>query len=116
VKYIQKEVLGGDIGGTNIKAESVMEERVLQWNLKLVKRDDSEKTTLKKLFNTMDQIITASVEAIRIKVQAILDPESGVVYDVQNIPAWTKIRLKKLVHPSILGAVENCLKKIIIYK
>jgi glucokinase len=114
VKYIQKEVLGGDIGGTNIKAGPVMEERVLQWNLKLVKRDDSEKTTLKKLFKTIDQVMTASVKVIG--VTALVYQEAVVVYDVQNVPAWTKIPLKDLVHPSILGAVEICLKKIIIYK
>ncbi len=108
MKYIQKEVLLGDIGDANIKAGRVIKYIVLQWNLKVVKREDSEKTTLKKLYKTIDQVMTASVEAISIGIPAVLDPESGVVYDVQNIPAWTKIQLNDLVHPSILGAVTLC--------
>lgn len=113
MEQMQKEVLGIDIGGTNIKAGRVVENSVLDWHMTGVKRDDSQKNTLKNLLKTIDQVITDSVEAIGIGVPAIVDPESGIVYDVQNIPSWTMISLKELVQqqykiPVYINNDANC--------
>lgn len=108
-----KSVLGVDIGGTKIKAGRVLGKNVVQSSLSKVNRDDSEETSLSKLFKTIDEIMTDTVEAIGIGVPAVVDPDSGIVYDVQNIPLWKRVPLKELVQkqfnvPVHLNNDANC--------
>ncbi|WP_318345139.1 ROK family protein [Flagellimonas baculiformis] len=110
---MQKEFIGVDIGGTNIKAGKVVNGSVLQSHLVEVGRNDTEEATLDKLFEIINKVMTDSVEAIGIGVPAVVDPESGIVYDVQNIPAWTKVALKDLVYqkykvPVFINNDANC--------
>ena len=108
-----KTVLGVDVGGTKIKAGRVLGMNVVQSSLSKVNRNDSEEASLSKLFETIDEVMTDAVEAIGIGVPAIVDPDSGVVYDVQNIPSWKKVPLKELVQkqfnvPVHLNNDANC--------
>lgn len=108
-----KTVLGVDIGGTNIKTGRVLEAKVLQNDISSVNRDDSQETLLSKLFRTIDEVMTDSVEAIGIGVPAVVDPGLGIVYDVQNIPSWKKVPLRELVEqqfnvPVYLNNDANC--------
>ncbi|MDC6386571.1 ROK family protein [Allomuricauda taeanensis] len=110
---MQKEFIGVDIGGTNMKAGKVVNGSVLQSHLVEVDRNDTEEATLDKLFEIINKVMTDSVEAIGIGVPAVVDPESGIVYDVQNIPAWTKVALKDLVYqkykvPVFINNDANC--------
>lgn len=110
---MQKEFIGIDIGGTNMKAGKVVNGSVLQSHLVEVDRNDTEEATLDKLFEIINKVMTDSVEAIGIGVPAVVDPESGIVYDVQNIPAWTKVALKDLVYqkykvPVFINNDANC--------
>jgi glucokinase len=41
--------------------------------------------------------LTKNVTAIGIGVPAVVDPIHGIVYDVQNIPAWKEIHLKSIL-------------------
>jgi glucokinase len=108
-----KSVLGVDIGGTKIKAGRVLGKNVVQSSLSKVNRNDSEETSLSKLFKTIDEVMTDTVEAIGIGVPAVVDPDSGIVYDVQNIPSWKRVPLKELVQkqfnvPVHLNNDANC--------
>ncbi len=108
-----RTVLGVDVGGTKIKAGRVLGKNVAQSSLSKVNRDDSEETSLSKLFKTIDEVMTDAVEAIGIGVPAVVDPDSGVVYDVQNIPSWKKVPLKELVQkqfgvPVYINNDANC--------
>lgn len=110
---MQKEFIGIDIGGTNMKAGRVINGLVRHSHLVEVDRNDTEEATLNKLFETINEVMTDSVEAIGIGVPAVVDPESGIVYDVQNIPAWIKIALKDLVYqkykvPVFINNDANC--------
>ena len=106
-------VLGVDIGGTNIKAGQVSGNKINQTALVGVNPNDSLETTLGSLFKVIDQLMMDTVEAIGIGVPAVVDIESGIVYDVQNIPAWKKIPLKKLIQdefcvPVYINNDANC--------
>lgn len=110
---MQKEFIGVDIGGSNMKAGKVVNGSVVQSHLVEVGRNDTEEATLDKLFESINKVMTDSVEAIGIGVPAVVDPESGIVYDVQNIPAWTKVALKDLVYqkykvPVFINNDANC--------
>jgi len=103
---MKKEVIGVDIGGTNIKAGKVFNGSVLQSHLVEVNRNDTEEATLQKLFESINEVMAGSVEAIGIGVPAVVDPESGIVYDVQNIPSWKKVPLKELVQQEFKVPVQ----------
>lgn len=110
---MQKEFIGVDIGGSNMKAGKVVNGSVVQSHLVEVGRNDTEEATLDKLFESINKVMTNAVEAIGIGVPAVVDPESGIVYDVQNIPAWTKVALKDLVYqkykvPVFINNDANC--------
>jgi len=108
-----KTVLGVDIGGTKIKTGRVFGEEVVQTSLSKVNQNDSQEDSLSRLLMTIDEVMTADVEAIGIGVPAVVDPDSGMVYDVQNIPTWKKVPLKELVQkqfnvPVHLNNDANC--------
>ncbi|KAB5484471.1 ROK family protein [Flagellimonas hadalis] len=110
---MEKEFIGVDIGGSNMKAGKVVNGSVVQSHLAEVDRNDTEEATLDKLFEIINKVMTNAVEAIGIGVPAVVDPESGIVYDVQNIPAWTKIALKDMVYqkykvPVFINNDANC--------
>jgi glucokinase len=107
------QVIGVDIGGTNIKTGRIFGNEILQSYLVEVARDNSENGIMAKLFHSIDEIMTDSVEAIGIGVPAVVNPETGVVYDVQNIPAWKKVSLKEMVEqnyqvPVYINNDANC--------
>lgn len=87
------EVLGVDIGGTNINAGLVKDGLITNQSYMPVNAEDSEMQTLEHLFNCVDGLITNNTQAIGIGVPAIVDVSKGIVYDVQNIPAWKEVHL-----------------------
>lgn len=108
-----RDILGVDIGGTNIKAGRIRENRINQTAITAVNPSDSMETTLESLFKVIDELMIDTVEAIGIGVPAVVDIESGMVYDVQNIPSWKKISLKKLIQneygiPVYINNDANC--------
>tara|TARA_R110002167_G_scaffold19657_3_gene72201 strand:- start:584 stop:1429 length:846 start_codon:yes stop_codon:yes gene_type:complete len=107
------EILGVDIGGTNIKIGKIVNGQVLQKCKIPVNRDDLEQVTLDNLYKGLKDLMTDSVQAIGIGVPAVVDIESGTIFDVQNIPSWTKVALKNLVEekfnvPVYINNDANC--------
>ena len=107
------EILGVDIGGTNIKIGRVVNGKVLQKCKIPVNRDDLEQVTLDNLYKGLKALMTDSVKAIGIGVPAVVDIESGTIFDVQNIPSWTNVALKNLVEekfnvPVYINNDANC--------
>jgi glucokinase len=110
---MEKEILGIDIGGTKIKLGKVKGREVLKSHIIDVDPSDSVEVSLEKLYEAIDTIITDSIEAIGIGVPAVVDPESGVVYDVQNIPSWKEVPMKDLIQdryqiPAHINNDANC--------
>ncbi|WP_127019612.1 ROK family protein [Flagellimonas beolgyonensis] len=110
---MEKEILGIDIGGTKIKLGKVKGREVLKSHIIDVDPSDSVEVSLEKLYDAIDTIITDSIEAIGIGVPAVVDPESGVVYDVQNIPSWKEVPMKDLIQdryqiPAHINNDANC--------
>ncbi|MBO0340227.1 ROK family protein [Flagellimonas profundi] len=113
---MEKEVqtiIGVDIGGTKMKAGKVVGAHVGETAFAKVNGHDSQEKTLSTVFSVIDEIFCDAVEGIGIGVPAVVDPESGVVYDVQNIPAWKEVPLKKLIRqryqvPVFINNDANC--------
>ena len=109
----EKMVVGVDVGGTKIKAGRILGGEVIQSSFSKVDKNASQDNSLSTLFNTIEEVMTDEVEAIGIGVPAVVDPDSGIVYDVQNIPSWRKVPLKDLAQknfnvPVYLNNDANC--------
>ena len=109
----QEEILGVDIGGTNIKIGRVVNGVIEQKSELRVNRNDIQQVTLDDLYKGLNDYMSVSVKAIGIGVPAVVDINSGTVYDVQNIPSWKKVPLKDLVEekfnvPVYINNDANC--------
>tara|TARA_B100000949_G_scaffold234444_1_gene253551 strand:+ start:1874 stop:2719 length:846 start_codon:yes stop_codon:yes gene_type:complete len=113
VEKQEKMVVGVDVGGTKIKAGRILGGEVIQSSFSKVDKNASQDNSLSTLFSTIEEVMTDEVEAIGIGVPAVVDPDSGIVYDVQNIPSWRKVPLKDLAQknfnvPVYLNNDANC--------
>lgn len=106
-------VLGIDIGGTYLKVGRVENGIIVKQTFNSVDSKATEGETLFSLFDAIDSIINSDVSAIGIGVPAVVDPITGVVYDVQNIPSWKEVALKEIIEqrynlPVFLNNDANC--------
>jgi len=106
-------VLGIDIGGTYLKIGRVENGIIVKQTSNKVDSKATKEETLFSLFEAIDSIINSDVTAIGIGVPAVVDPVTGIVYDVQNIPSWKEVALKEIVEqryslPVYLNNDANC--------
>ena len=92
-----KELIGVDIGGSNIEAGVVISGKIENKSTKPVKSNLTYDQVLNDLFECIDEIFTKNTESIGVGVPAVVDPLKGIVYDVQNIPSWKEVPLKELL-------------------
>lgn len=91
------ELVGVDIGGSNLKAGKVVNGKIEKKSIKSVPKNATYDQVLTDLFTCIDEVITPNTKRIGIGVPGIVDISEGVAYDVQNIPAWKLIPLKELL-------------------
>lgn len=106
-------VVGIDLGGTNVRAGLVEGERLVDVVASAIPSDGSQKDVLDAFFNLTDPIIRPGVQAIGVGVPSVIDVKTGVLYDVQNIPAWKEVPLKALIEkrygiPAYINNDANC--------
>ncbi|WP_174760401.1 MULTISPECIES: ROK family protein [Antarcticibacterium] len=107
------KVIGVDIGGSNLKAGRVSKGIIEKKSLVPVRKEASSKRILEDLYDCIESVINKDSESIGIGVPGVVDPVTGVVYDVQNIPSWKKIELKDLMEerynlPVFINNDANC--------
>jgi len=109
----KESVVGIDMGGTNVRAAVVTDNTIQNIHEARIPSAGSYDEVLQALFNLADQVVNKAVVAIGIGVPSVVDVETGVVYDVQNIPAWTEVPLKALLEarykiPVFINNDANC--------
>src|SRR4051794_32229684 len=92
-----KSVIGIDMGGTNARAAIVTDNTIQTIQSERVNGSGTYDDVLQTLYKVTDAVMQDSVKAIGLGVPSVVDIETGVVYDVQNIPAWQEVPLKKLL-------------------
>jgi len=65
------------------------------------------------LYDLIDMFADQKIEGLGIGVPSVVDVKNGIVYDVQNIPSWKKVHLKKLLEdryrfPVYVNNDANC--------
>ncbi|WP_235906294.1 ROK family protein [Ginsengibacter hankyongi] len=105
----KKNIIGIDMGGTNVRAGIVSENKLHEIISKRINSQVSASEVLEQLFQITDELINPDVSSIGIGVPGLVNTEEQMVYDVVYIPSWKKIPLQKLMEEryNIPVYVEN---------
>jgi len=93
----QQTVIGVDLGGTNVRAGRVADGAIQQQATRKISSDASENVVLSEIAETIQEVITAETTSIGIGVPSVVDVDTGVVYNVENIPSWQEVHLKRFL-------------------
>jgi len=107
------KIIGIDLGGTHVRAGVVSEGRLENIASVRIPSDGAVDEVLRVIFQLVDPLINGNIKAIGIGVPSVVDVEKGIVYDVQNIPSWKVVELKKLMEeryrlPVLINNDANC--------
>lgn len=106
-------ILGIDLGGTNVRVGQLVNGQLVKklteaspGNMPLEESLDYLKAQIRRLF-------TPETRGIGIGVPSVLDSETGIVYNVTNIPSWIEVPLKDLLEsefkvPVFINNDSNC--------
>lgn len=102
-------VIGIDLGATNIRGACVNEKNISAIQSQRIRSHGTEQEVLEDIFALTNKLIDKKVGAIGIGVPSVVDIDEGIVYDVQYIPSWKEVHLKKLMeaHYQIPVYVNN---------
>ena len=106
-------VLGIDLGGTNVRAGLVRKGRLVRAEAVSIGSQGSQGEILKQIYQLVDPIVPSDLEGIGVGVPSVVDPKTGIVYDVTNIPSWKKVPVKSLLQrrygvPTYVNNDANC--------
>jgi glucokinase len=87
-------VVGIDLGGTNVRAGLIADGRLRDVRSAAVRSRGSMEDVLADVFGVVDAVWRDDVAGLGAGVPSVIDLKTGTVYDVQNIPSWTKVPLK----------------------
>ncbi len=89
--------IGVDLGGTKVRSGRVLNGRVEASHQLPVPKGGSVDEVIRVICTTIDEVFTPTVKAIGVGVPSVVDIDQGIVYDVQNIPSWKEVALKKIL-------------------
>ncbi len=108
-----KKIIGIDLGATNIRAGLVNGSDLIEIKSKRINSSGSVEDVLADIYAITDGLVEPEITAIGIGVPSVVDVEAGIVYDVQYIPSWKEVHLKKIMEdrykvPVIVNNDANC--------
>ncbi|HXS56133.1 MAG TPA: ROK family protein, partial [Hanamia sp.] len=90
-------ILGIDLGGTHVRAGVVSDAHLENIVSVCIPASGTVQEVLEVMYELIDPLINENITAVGIGVPSVVDIEKGIVYDVQNIPSWKEVHLKKLL-------------------
>jgi glucokinase len=105
--------IGIDIGGTNLSAGLLDEGSILRKETTPLEDGNSEQGTIGQVVDLIRSLFDPAVEGIGIGVPSVVDVNSGIVYNVVNIPSWKAVPLKTILEaefgvPVFINNDSNC--------
>ncbi|MDI6850182.1 MAG: ROK family protein [Candidatus Saccharicenans sp.] len=106
-------IIGVDLGGTNARAGLVEGNRVTKIAVREIRSQGGSEEVLTDLKAVVESVLSPEVEGMGIGVPSVVDPQTGTIYDVQNIPAWKEVPLKTILEaeykiPVYVNNDANC--------
>jgi glucokinase len=107
------KVIGIDLGATNIRGAVVIGDTLINIMSARIHSDGTVEEVLGDIYQVVDALIDDSIAAIGIGVPSVVDVINGIVYDVQYIPSWVQVPLKRLMEekyhiPVFVNNDANC--------
>lgn len=104
--------IGVDLGGTNIRA-GLIDASPLKLNSTPLLEKNNLDNTINQLKSIIKSVFDTSVKGIGIGVPGIVDLQTGIVYDVVNIPSWKEVHLREILEkefnvPVFINNDSNC--------
>jgi glucokinase len=108
-----RKILGVDLGGTNVRAALVRDQRLGEVSSVHLNPQGSAEEVLDQLCGLIDRTTSRDIDGVGIGVPSVVDLERGIVYDVQNIPSWREVPLKSILEeryavPVLVNNDANC--------
>ena len=85
------------MGGTNVRVALVDDGKILNVVSEPTKSKASQEEVLDHIIGLIKTVITPQVTAIGMGVPAVVDLETGTVYDVVAIPSWKEVPVKAIL-------------------
>src|SRR5712691_723302 len=106
-------VIGIDLGATNIRGATVADNQPGDIISVRIHSDGSVEDVLGDIYHVIDPLLNENIAAIGIGVPSVVDTAEGIVYDVQYIPSWKEVHLKKWMEeryhiPVFVNNDANC--------
>ena len=110
---METRVIGIDLGATNIRGAVVIGDTLLNIVSARIHSDGTVEEVLDDIYQVVDSLIDDNIVAIGIGVPSVVDVINGTVYDVQYIPSWVQVPLKRLMEekyhiPVFVNNDANC--------
>ena len=110
---IDGRIIGVDVGGTKIGVGLVGGDQISQYKNFSVTANGTEEQVINEVIAAVESVFEDDVHGIGIGVPSLVDVEEGIVYDVQNIPSWKEVHLKKIIEnrfhkPVFITNDANC--------
>lgn len=110
---MKEKIIGIDLGATNIRGAVVQENNLSQIASQRIRSNGTEEDVLNDVFALTDRLMQDDITAIGVGVPSVVDVQEGIVYDVQYIPSWKEVHLKKLMEqryhmPVFVNNDANC--------
>lgn len=108
-----ENIIGVDLGGTNIRAGKVAGQIIVQASEMPTPSSGTEQEVIEQLFAVIDKCFDDNTKSIGVGVPSVVDVEKGIVYDVMNIPSWKVVPLKDILEsrykvPVYINNDANC--------
>lgn len=106
-------ILGLDLGGTQIRGGLVDAHSVSSIHAQRIHSSGSLEAVVQEVYSFIESLINPSVTAIGIGVPGLVDPSTGMIYDVVNIPSWKQVPLGEMMEahfkmPVFINNDANC--------
>lgn len=109
----KNKIIGVDVGGTHARAAIVRDQQLGEVSSIPIDPSGSTQEVLDQVCWLIDRTKPGSADGIGIGVPSVVDLETGIVYDVQNIPSWQEVPLKAILEkrysvPVLVNNDANC--------
>lgn len=92
-----RSFIGIDLGATNVRVARIYQNNIEQIEVEKVVDTNKASDLINQIANLIRKVDCEEVEGIGIGVPSVVGVEEGIIYDVQNIPAWDKVPLKNIL-------------------
>ena len=84
-----------DLGGTNVRVARVREGKIEARLSEPVKASGTERGVLDQMCALVEKVNNGTASRIGVAVPSVVDFNTGIVYNVMNIPSWKEVHLKQ---------------------